>query len=210
VISNFNDRVKEIHASLDAHAIPHAFGGAIALIYGVHDPRLTHDIDINISVPVDDVQRVFDSLPPSLPWTPKDAEAVMVDGQVRLYWEPDLPVDLFFPQHEFHQTVAGRARVVTFDGEPLPVVTPTDLTVFKALFNRSKDWPDIEAMLRAGTVDQGEALRWVGEILGQDHESYLRLTELIDEVRARPIEGSESGDPNVWKRVRSGGRAVKA
>ena len=58
-VFRFNDRVKEIHASLDAHGIPHAFGGAIALIYGVSDPRLTHDIDLNIAVAPEDVDQVL-------------------------------------------------------------------------------------------------------------------------------------------------------
>ena len=198
MIGNFNDRVKEIHASLDAHGVPHAFGGAIALIYGVHEPRLTHDIDLNIAVAPDDVERVLASLPSTLSWSPEDAEEVRRNGQVRLHWEPDLPVDLFFPQHDFHQVVAARSRTVTFDGEPLPVITPTDLTVFKTLFDRSKDWSDIEAMLKAGTVDESEALRWVGVILGEDHPSHARLADLITAVRDHPDEGLD-GDRNVWR-----------
>jgi hypothetical protein len=203
VISSFNDRVKEIHHSLDVHGVPHAFGGAIALIYGVQDPRLTHDIDINISVPVSDAVDVFNALPATLRWSPQDVDTVHRDGQVRLHWEPDLPVDLFFPQHEFHQMVAIRSRIVTFDQEPLPVISPTDLTVFKAMFNRTKDWSDIEGMLRAGTVDDAEALKWVATILGEDHPSYIRLSRLIEEVRTNPdANDSSAGDPNVWKQVR--------
>ncbi len=200
MIGNFNDRVKELHASLDAHGIPHAFGGAIALIYGVYEPRLTHDIDINISVPSDDVERVFDSLPPTLSWSEADARSVRSDGQVRLRWQPDLPVDLFFPQHEFHAVVASRSRLVTFDGDPLPVITPTDLTVFKALFDRSKDWPDIEAMLAAGTVDEKEALHWLEVIVGVDHPSHARLSDLVAHVKDRPGGDGPDGDPNVWQR----------
>ncbi|MGH3279271.1 MAG: hypothetical protein ACRDNW_09050 [Trebonia sp.] len=201
MIGSFPDRVKEIHRSLDGHAIAHAFGGAIALIYGVADPRLTHDIDLNISVSVREAERVFRALPSTLAWSPEDVEAVRREGQVRLRWQPDLPVDIFFPQHRFHGVVAARVRTVTFDGEMIPVVTPTDLTVFKAMFNRSKDWPDIEAMLRAGTVDEGEALRWLGEILGEDHRSRARLAGLIEEVHASPGE-DRAGDPNVWRAAR--------
>ena len=99
--------------------------------------------------------------------------------------------------------VAARSRIVTFDQEPLPVISPTDLTVFKAMFNRAKDWADIEAMLRAGTVDDAEALKWVGTILGEDHPSSIRLSRLIEEVRTNPdTTDSSAGDPNVWKQVR--------
>jgi hypothetical protein len=201
VIGNFNDRVKEIHASLDAHGIPHAFGGAIALIYGVNDPRLTHDIDLNISVPPARVDEVLAALPSTLRPSAGDAEAVRRHGQVRLHWGPDLPVDLFFPQHEFHGIVASRTRLVTFNGEPLPVISPTDLTVFKTMFNRRKDWADIEAMLRAGTVDEPEALRWIRVILGRDHPSCSHLAALMTEVHDQP-ERTADGDPNVWRRGR--------
>jgi hypothetical protein len=205
MIGNFNDRVKEIHASLDAHGIPHAFGGAIALIYGVSDPRLTHDIDLNISVAPDNVEQVLAALPRTLAHSDRDADAVRADGQVRLHWGQDLPVDLFFPQHEFHKVVASRTRVVTFDGEPLPVISPTDLTVFKTMFNRRKDWADIEAMLRAGTVDEAEALRWIRVILGDDHPCSTHLEELIAEVRDQP-EPMAHNDPNVWRRQSSTNR----
>jgi hypothetical protein len=67
--------------------------------------------------------------------------------------------------------------------------------VFKALFNRTKDWADIEAMLRAGTVDVGDALRWIEVIVGDDHPSYTRLAGAADQVASQP-----DGDPNVWRR----------
>ncbi len=47
---HFTERVKQMHVPLEQHAISHAFGGAIALIYAVEHPRLTYDIDINISL----------------------------------------------------------------------------------------------------------------------------------------------------------------
>lgn len=194
---NFNERVKQIHAALDAHGIAHAFGGAIALIYAVEHPRLTHDIDLNISVDPARVEVVMRALPEDLPWDDGDMEAVRRDGQVRLHWEKDLPVDLFFPQHRFHQTVARRTRVVVFDREPLPVISPTDLAVFKTLFNRTKDWADIEAMLEAGTVDTTDALGWVGEILGDDHPSYRHLEQVV--ARVGGDGGHPGADPNVWR-----------
>lgn len=198
MIGNFNDRVKEIHHHLDAARIGHAFGGAIALIYAVFDPRLTHDIDLNIAVPVGESERVFAALPESLPWSADDVETVSREGQVRLRWAPELPVDLFFPQHRFHDVVAARVRTVTFDGEPLPVISPTDLAVFKAMFSRAKDWADIEAMLEAGSVDRDEALRWTEVILGADHPSHEKLADLCQRVRPRP-PGGGGGDPNIWK-----------
>ncbi len=196
---NFTDRVKQIHAALEQHAVSHAFGGAIALIYAVEHPRLTYDIDLNIAVDTARVESVLKALPADLAWSEADKDAVVRDGQVRLHWGENLPVDLFFPQHEFHRVVAARTRVVTFDREPLPVISPTDLTVFKSLFNRTKDWADIEAMLEAGSVDTADALSWVRVIVGEDHPSFESLSRTVERFD-RNGEGGTDGDPNVWKR----------
>jgi hypothetical protein len=92
-----------------------------------------------------------------------------------------IPVDLFFPQHRFHEVVA---QAVT--GKPflrrdytLPVIAASHLVVFKVLFDRPKDWVDIAEMLRAGTVDVADALSWVRELLGEEHPSFDRLAKLV-------------------------------
>jgi hypothetical protein len=185
-----------IHEALVQAGIEHAFGGAIALAYAVPEPRTTIDIDINVAVPVDRAGLVIDALPDGVTARPGALERIAHDGQDRLRWG-DVPVDIFFPQHEFHVVVAARTTSEPFRDAVIQVITPTDLTVFKALFNRRKDWPDIESMLRAGVVDEGEALRWIRIIVGPDTPSYVKLVELINEVRSTPEEAE--GDPNVWQ-----------
>ncbi len=55
------DKLIHVHATLAEHAIPHAFGGAIALaFYG--EPRGTRDLDINIALPPAEHRRVLDAL----------------------------------------------------------------------------------------------------------------------------------------------------
>ncbi len=197
LLSDVGDKLIAVHRALDDASIDHAFGGAVALAYAVPDPRATNDLDINISTSVDDAARVIDALPDGVTSRPGVLATIRDRGQDRLRWG-DMPIDLFFPQHEFHATVAARATRKPFRAITIPVITPTDLTVFKALFNRRKDWPDIEAMLRAGAVDVPEALRWVEAILGKDHPSYSRLAELVVEVGDTPSESSD-GDRNVWQ-----------
>lgn len=52
--------------------------------------------------------------------------------------------------------------------------------VCKVVFNRSKDWVDIEAMLRAGTeIEVAEVLRWVGRIAGDDDPRYERIVAML-------------------------------
>lgn len=194
--SDVGDKLVAIHDALDTAGIEHAFGGAIALAYAVPEPRATIDIDINIAVPVSEAARVVGALPEGVMARPGALERITADGQDRLRWG-DVPVDLFFPQHEFHAVVARRTLSEPFRDAVIQVITPTDLTVFKALFNRRKDWPDIESMLRAGVVDEAEALRWTETIVGPGHPSHLKLIELIDEVRASPDQAT--GDRNVWR-----------
>jgi hypothetical protein len=52
--------------------------------------------------------------------------------------------------------------------------------VCKAVFDRAKDWVDIEAMLNLGTeLDAAEVLRWVGRIAGDDDPRYDRVAALL-------------------------------
>jgi hypothetical protein len=195
--SDVGSKLVAIHESLERAGIAHAFGGAIALAYAVPQPRATIDIDVNVAVPVERADEVLAALPDGIEARPGAVDRIAHDGQDRLRWG-DVPVDLFFPQHNFHSVVAGRTTSQPFRESVIQVITPTDLTVFKALSNRRKDWPDIESMLRAGVVDQDEALGWVRTIVGTDHPSYAGLVELINEVTTTPDAVAE-GDPNVWR-----------
>ena len=62
----------------------------------------------------------------------------------------------------------------------MPVLGATELTVFKAFFDRTKDWADIEAMIDAGTVDIHAALGWLVDLLGGDDHRVDRLRKLLD------------------------------
>lgn len=43
------EKIELVDEALTAAAVPHAFGGALALAYHVESPRATVDIDLNIS-----------------------------------------------------------------------------------------------------------------------------------------------------------------
>ena len=47
------DAIVALHDNLDAAGIPHAFGGAFALLWCTGEPRTTVDIDLNIFVAPD-------------------------------------------------------------------------------------------------------------------------------------------------------------
>jgi hypothetical protein len=181
------ERAVDVHRRLDRAGIPHAIGGALALAYHVAQARATNDIDLNVSADPKQPQHVFELLPPDVPWTKPDVTAVRRDGQVRLRWPvpdggPSIPLDLFFPQHALHQAIDSRAELVPMLDATVPILSATDLLVFKALFNRRRDWADIEELLRFGKPDLDEARRWLTKIVGADNRRLATLTEVAEDV----------------------------
>lgn len=168
------DKVLLLHDALEEGGVPHAFGGALALAFHVEQPRGTADIDVNISVPTDLAGDVLGCLPPDIEHDASSVARIHADGQVRLWWGRT-PLDLFFPQHLLHQVVAGRVVTMPLGSGAIPVLSATDLTIFKALFDRTKDWADIEEMLAFGSPDVAEALAWLTEIVGADDPRVARL-----------------------------------
>lgn len=161
------DKVVAVARALEAADIPFAFGGALALAYATEEPRGTRDIDVNVFVPASDAERTFAALPAGVSSGPADIEVAARDDQVRLWWG-DTPVDVFFSAGSFHRGVAERVESVDFAGTTISVLGADDLAVFKVLFDRSKDWVDIEAMLDSCTLDLDEVIRSVRNLLGED------------------------------------------
>ncbi len=178
------EKVLTIHDALEAAEVPHAFGGALALAYHVGDVRATKDIDLNIFASPEDAERVLALLPVGVEWDRSNIEAVRRDGQVRLWWE-HTPVDLFFDVDDVHREAARHVRVVPFAGTAIPVLGSTELTVFKMIFSRPKDWVDISAMLEAGTVDPEAVGAAFARIMGPELEALGRLHELADAAPGR-------------------------
>ena len=111
--------------------------------------------------------------------TAEDRAPIARDGQARLDWGGSY-LDVFFATTGPPLEMAERARAVRFGPVDIPILAPEDLIVCKAVFDRPKDWLDIEEIMRWGTVvDAAPTLWWVGEILGPDAEQYTRLAELL-------------------------------
>jgi hypothetical protein len=81
--------------------------------------------------------------------------------------------------------MAERSREVSFGPVRIPILSPEHLIVCKAVFDRPKDWLDVEEMTAWGTaIDLGETLGWVREILGETSEQYARLAALLERTDA--------------------------
>lgn len=176
--------VGELRDALRAAAVPHAFGGAIALGYSVAEPRGTVDVDVNVFVDVEDAPRVFAALPAGVSWNQEHLDRAIRDGQVRVFWG-EVALDLFFDYHDFHRAAAAHAMTVPFADGEIRVLAGDDLAVFKAFFNRGRDWVDIESMLDAGALDLDYILGWLTRLLGDDDERLARLRALAESVASR-------------------------
>jgi hypothetical protein len=171
------DRLLAVHDALTRGRMPHAFGGAIALAYCTEEPRGTRDLDVNVFVEPARAREVFEALPSAVTWTSPDVTRAERDGQVRVWWD-DTPIDLFLDVHNFHRHAAGGVRLVPFEGTSIPVLGCTALGVLKALFNRTKDWADIEEMAQMNSVDISEAVSWLEGMVGREDPIVNRMATL--------------------------------
>lgn len=169
------DKVLAIHEVLVEVKVPHAVGGALALAYYA-EPRATVDIDLNLFVPVSDWAKVVDALI-SIGVNAGDLQknALQRDGQCRLWWG-DNPVDLFFANAPIHEEMPSEVRRFPFAGSTIPILGPEHLAVCKAMFDRPKDWLDIEQMLLAtDQLDVSEIERLLVEMVGEEDHRVKRL-----------------------------------
>jgi hypothetical protein len=172
------ERILELHRSLARRRVPHAFGGAIALAYATLDPRGTSDIDVNIFLPPSQATKGLAALPEGIEQPPGTAEAIERDGQIRLWWD-ETPVDVFFSYVPVHDEAERNRRKVSFAGKQIPILGPVELAVFKAMFDRTRDWADIEAMHGAGTLDVDAVRSTLRELVGRDDPRLARFDQAI-------------------------------
>ncbi len=166
-----------IHETLTAAGLAHAFGGAIALAYCTEEPRGTRDLDLNIFTDSARAQVALAALPAGISVSTADVDIVVREGQTRLWWD-DTPIDVFLNNHPFHDAVAGGVTWVPLERREIPVLDCASLVVFKALFNRTRDWADIEAVAERSPGDIDKAAATIAEMLGPDGPIHRRLVSL--------------------------------
>jgi hypothetical protein len=151
-------KVLAVHRALDEAGLPHAIGGAVALsIYGAGRP--TSDIDVNVFVPPERRPEVHAALDP-----------LVLDGN---------PVHVFYSHDPLHEEMAKGVREVPHAGATIPLVAPEHLLTRKALLDRPKDWPDIEALLRANPdLDLAEIESWLRRLAAPGDARVAKLQDL--------------------------------
>jgi hypothetical protein len=178
-LDGLSARIVAVHEMLDSLRVPHQFGGAIALAW-YRSPRATTDIDLNVTLSPSEAEPVLGALAHlGVSVSPSDRAAIERDGQARLDWDGSY-LDLFFATLDLHREMAASSHEVTFGPVRIPILSPEHLIVCKAVFDRPKDWVDIEEVVSWGTeVDGASVLLWINELLGADSAQHERLVELL-------------------------------
>jgi hypothetical protein len=177
-----DEQIVAIENAFGEAGIPHAFGGAQALAY--YGPiRATHDIDLNVFLSAREAPRVLEALgglgaEVALPGLLARIER---DEQVRVHWE-GTPIDLFFAYDPLHHSSMERRRRVDFYGDPIHVLSAEDLIVYKATFDRAKDWRDIAGMIFAcpEPMDFDYVRGWLERIDDAEGRRRAHLERLIE------------------------------
>jgi hypothetical protein len=177
-----DEKILALHGAFEAAALPHAFGGALALAYWA-TPRATLDIDVNLFVPSERAEPVLAALvrlgaegP-----TPEERRRLADSGQLRVRWE-HVPIDLFFAYDPLHESCRARTLRVPFgEGASIPILSAEDLAIFKVLFDRAKDWRDLSELLFSlgPEFDATYALDWLRRILAPGDERLRRFDEML-------------------------------
>jgi hypothetical protein len=175
-------KIVRLHAALEKAELPHAFGGALALAWCTERARGTIDIDVNVFVDSSRSAEVFASLPRGVRHDDDDLRRCLRDGQVRLWWDTT-PLDLFTNTTGFHVAAADRAIIHEFGGAAIPFLSCSDLAVFKAFFNRPKDWVDLDEMITAGTLNADLVLGVLVRYLDGSDERVARLKTMTADAR---------------------------
>ena len=157
---------------LEAHDIPYAIGGALALGYYV-EPRGTVDVDINIFVtPPDAIDALLHTLGEAGFQVERPDTVLRTatqDGQFRGRID-GVRVDVFVPAIDYYASLQQRRRRVALGGADVWVLGAEDLAVLKLMFFRPKDLADLHALAR----DYGEQLdvaavrAQVAALMGED------------------------------------------
>ena len=156
----------DLVAWLQAGKVPGVvIGGVAASLLG--RPRVTRDVDALVML--DEAQWLrFLTLGQRSGFAPRRPDVIEFAGKARVLLMQHTPsgidVDIVFGALPFEEEAVANAVVVDVAGIRLPLPTPEDLVIMKAVAHRPRDLGDIEAVLDAHPeLDTKRIRRWVRE-----------------------------------------------
>ena len=138
-------------------------------------------------VPATECREALRALPTGIARPPGTADAVARDGQIASGGTGHRST--FFDYSPAHADAARHRRTVPFADAVIPILGPVELAVFKAMFDRTRDWADNEAMVGAGTLDVASVATSLRSMLGNDDGRLARLDEAAHRGRGCPTPG---------------------
>lgn len=188
--------IASLYRSLEASGLPYAFGGALALAWCIPEPRSTQDVDLNIFVEAESAHVALAALPDGVIASEQETADLRAHGQARLSCD-SIAVDVFLTNDPFHRDVATRVVRRPFLGENMPFLCCKDLALFKAFFDRRKDWFDLGEMFEARSIELEEMTDLIAGLLGPDDDRIARLQTAHDDVERTRRHGAASKKTGV-------------
>jgi hypothetical protein len=155
----------------------YAVVGGIALSqWGVL--RFTHDVDLKVIVPESDYSAIRARLLTAFP--ERARQHVPQNPLIVAVSIGEIIVDFLLALPGYDQQIVERAELHDLGGFTAMVCSAEDLIIQKVIAGREKDWPDVDALLRArrGKLDHA----YIDEWLGQFAEA-LEQPELLSRYR---------------------------
>jgi len=190
LVAALRDLVRWLRASRAKGAI---IGGVAASLLG--RPRFTRDVDALVLLE-DNAWAPFLSAGAAFGLVPRRPDALAFARRTRvllLRHEPSgIDVDVSLGTLPFEEEAVARARSRrVIAGVSVPLVSPEDLIVMKAIAHRPRDIADIESLVDARpALDRTRIRRWVREFAAILHAPEL-VTDLERVLNARKTAGSK-------------------
>jgi hypothetical protein len=161
---------EEIAGALEAEGLPYAIGGSMA--YGIWgEPRATKDVDINVFVEPSRFAAALAALEKAgVQFDREGALREMADGGQFVAWDGPWRVDVYTPSIPFSWEASRTRREAACEGRRRWYLSAEAIAVFKLLYMRPKDLPDLQRLLavQGKRLDAPYVRRWIAEMMGED------------------------------------------
>ena len=157
-------------------------GGLAVALLG--RPRVTRDVDALVLLP-DERWPAFMDAGSAFGFVPRQPDALEFAQEARVllvrHQPTGIDVDVALGCLPFEEEAVARARTVEVAGVSVPLPTPEDLIIMKAVAHRDRDLLDIEGLLAAHLdLDLRRVRRWV-----RAFADALETPELYDDLQQR-------------------------
>ena len=164
------------------HTLGVVIGGLAVALLG--RPRVTRDIDAMVLLP-EDRWPIFLEGGSAFGFVPRHAGALEFAREARvllLRHEPTgIDIDVALGCLPFEEETVARATLVQVAGVSVPLPTPEDLVIMKAVAHRDRDQLDVAGLLAAHPdLDVRRVRRWV-----RAFAEALDMPELYDDLQAQ-------------------------